>query len=111
MFFGDSSSNWFWSELYNDLFWYLVHFGLVATHAGPTTVKKRMVTAQHAKAGRFAVDEEDYLITLKPDKGGLFLFSHLTVGFKEEKPDADIPLPNLDNPSDHYPVGAKLLAY
>lgn len=82
--------------------------GLTATQAGPTTVKKRMVTAQHSKAGRFAIDEEDYLITLKPENGGQFQFNHVTVGFKEEKVDINKPLPNIDNPSDHYPVGASL---
>lgn len=80
--------------------------GLKATQAGPTTIKKRMVTAQHAKSGRFAVDEEDYLITLKADHGGQFQFTHVTVGFVEEKADIDQPLPNIHNPSDHYPVGA-----
>lgn len=83
--------------------------GLVSTRAGPTTVKRRMVTPQHSKAGRYAIDEEDYLITLKPESGGQLQFSHITVGFKEEKADLNTPLPNLDNPSDHYPVGAKMI--
>lgn len=82
--------------------------GLTTTSVGPTTIKKRMVTAQHAKAGRVAVDEEDYLITLKPENGGLSVFTHVTVGFSEEKPDTNRSLPNLDNLSDHYPVGATL---
>lgn len=85
--------------------------GFVSTRAGPTTIKKRMVTAQHSKAGRFAVDEEDYLITLKPELGGQFQFSHVTVGFKEEKPDINQPLPNIQNPSDHYPVGAEMVPF
>lgn len=80
--------------------------GLISTQVGPTTVKKRMVTSQHSKVGRFAVDEEDYLITLKPQSGGQLQFSRVTVGFKEEKADTNKPLPNRDNPSDHYPVGA-----
>lgn len=87
---------------------HLDNLGLVATNVGPTTIKRRMVTAQHAKAGKVAVDEEDYLITLKPENGGRFLFTHPTVGFKEERPDVNKPLPNVDNQSDHYPVGATL---
>jgi hypothetical protein len=82
--------------------------GLVATDVGPTTVKKRMVTAQHSKAGRFAVDEEDYVIILTPEKGGFYQMTNPTVGFQEEKPDPTITLPNIDNPSDHYPVGVSL---
>ncbi|MDP1880028.1 MAG: hypothetical protein Q8K60_03705 [Parachlamydiaceae bacterium] len=87
---------------------HLDNLGLVGTEVGPTTVKKRMVAAQHSKAGRFAIDEEDYLITLKPENGGKFQFSDLTVGFKREKPDVNQSLPNIDNPSDHYPVGATM---
>lgn len=87
---------------------HLDHLGLVGTEAGPTTVKKRMVTSQHSKAGRFAIDEEDYLITLKPESGGKFQLSDLTIGFKKEKPDTTQSLPNIDNPSDHYPVGATI---
>ena len=82
--------------------------GLVATSVGPTTIKKRMVTVQHAKAGRAAVDEEDYLITLKKEQGSHFQFTQQTVGFSSEKPDIKKALPNLDNLSDHYPVGAEL---
>lgn len=85
---------------------HLEMLGLTSTQAGATTIKRRMVTAQHSKAGHFAMDEEDYLITLKPENGGQFQFSHVTVGFKEEKPDTNQPLPNIHNPSDHYPVGA-----
>lgn len=84
---------------------HLQSLGLVATSVGPTTVKKRMVTTQHVKAGRFAVDEEDYVIILKPKNGGLYQMTHPTVGFQETKPDPTIALPNLDHPSDHYPVG------
>lgn len=83
--------------------------GLMSTQTGPTTIKRRMVTAQHSKAGKFANDEEDYLITLKPENGGQFKFSHVTVGFKEEKVDINKPLPNIDNLSDHYPVGALMV--
>jgi hypothetical protein len=83
--------------------------GLTSTDVGPTTVKRRMVTAQHAKAGRFAIDQEDYLITLKPESGGQLQFSHVTVGFKEENVDINKPLPNIDNPSDHYSVGATMV--
>lgn len=82
--------------------------GLVATNVGPTTIKRRMVTAQHSKAGKMAIDEEDYLITLKPENGGYFRLVSLTVGFKQEKADLSSMLPNIDNPSDHYPVGATL---
>ncbi len=39
--------------------------GLIRTSVGPTTIKKRMVTAQHEKAGKVMQDEEDYLITKK----------------------------------------------
>lgn len=85
---------------------HLESLGLVSTHVGPTTVKKRMVTAQHAKAGRFAADEEDYVITLKPQAGGHYVIMSSTVGFKEERPDPMMTLPNVNNPSDHYPVGA-----
>lgn len=83
--------------------------GLVATSVGPTTVKKRMVTVQHSKAGRFAVDEEDYVIILKPEDGGLYQMANTTIGFQEEKPDPTITLPNIDNPSDHYPIGVTLI--
>lgn len=93
-----------------DLKAHLESLGLTATSVGPTTIKQRMVTAQHSKSGRFAVDEEDYLITLKPEHGGAFLLTHETVGFKEEKANIEVPLPNISNPSDHYPVGATLQA-
>ncbi len=92
----------------NKLRLHLDSLGLVGTKVGPTTIKRRMVTAQHAKAGIFAVDEEDYLITLKLENGGKFAFENLTVGFKKDKPDVRIPLPNIENPSDHYPVGAEM---
>ncbi len=88
---------------------HLESLGLQATQTGPTTIKRRMVTAQHSKAGRLAIDEEDYLIILKPDLGGQFHFSSVTVGFKEGMADTTQPLPNMENPSDHYPVGAVLL--
>lgn len=87
---------------------HLKELGLKATDVGVTTVKRRMVTAQHAKAGRFAADEEDYLITTKTEPGAL-VFSHETVGFKEGRADLTKPLPNIDNPSDHYPVGATMI--
>ena len=87
---------------------HLQSLGLVGTSVGPTTIKKRMVTAQHSKAGRFAVDEEDYVIVLKLENGGLYQMSNPTVGFQEEKPDPTIALPNIDNPSDHYPAGTTL---
>lgn len=82
--------------------------GLIGTSVGPTTIKKRMVTTQHSKAGRFAIDEEDYVIVLKPENGGVYQMTHFTVGFQEEKADPTISLPNVDNPSDHYPVGTTL---
>lgn len=82
--------------------------GLLATSVGPTTIKKRMVTVQHLKAGRFAVDEEDYVIILNPENGGLYQMTNPTVGFREGKPDLAVALPNVNNPSDHYPVGATL---
>lgn len=82
--------------------------GLMSTHVGPTTIKRRMVTAQHAKTGRLAIDEEDYLIVLKPEKGGRFALTHESVGFTEDKPNIHLALPNVNNLSDHYPVGATL---
>ncbi len=88
---------------------HLDSLGLMATDVGPTTVKRRMMTVQHAKAGRFAIDQEDYLITLKSENGGKLQFSHVTVGFKEENVDTNKPLPNIDNPSDHYSVGATMI--
>lgn len=87
---------------------HLDQLGLVGTDVGPTTIKQRMVTTQHAKAGREACDQEDYLITLKSELGGRYLLSHPTVGFKEERPDPNIPLPNIENQSDHYPIGVSL---
>ncbi len=83
--------------------------GLIATNVGPTTIKKRMVTVQHGKAGRFAIDEEDYVITLSPHRGGHFQIGTTTVGFKEGKADTNTPLPNILNQSDHYTVGAELI--
>lgn len=85
---------------------HLNSLGLVATNVGPTTIKQRMVTSQNSKSGRFAIDEEDYVITLK---NGMFVFANPTIGFKVEKPDLNRPLPNLDNQSDHYPVGVQLI--
>lgn len=88
---------------------HLDRLGLEATNVGPTTVKKRMVTVQRGKAGRLAIDQEDFLITLKPESGGEYSLSNPTVGFKKGKRDVNRPLPNLDNLSDHYPVGATLV--
>lgn len=88
---------------------HLEALGLMSTHLGPTTVKRRMVTVQHSKVGRLAVDEEDYLILLKPEKGGRYSFTQETVGFSQEKPDLKTALPNVNNLSDHYPVGATLV--
>ncbi len=85
---------------------HLDQLGLISTQVGPTTIKKRMVTAQHSKSCHPAIDEEDYLITLKPEIGGDFHFSHVTVGFNQGKVDTYCPLPNMRNPSDHYAVGA-----
>lgn len=87
---------------------HLNDFGLMHTNVGPTTVKHRMVTTQHAKAGKLAVDEEDYLIVLKPENGGKFQLNQMTVGFEKGPADVSKSLPNLSNPSDHYSVGATL---
>lgn len=87
---------------------HLDKLGLISTNVGPTTIKRRMVTVQHSKVGRNAIDEEDYVITLKPEMGGQFLLTHSTVGFTEEKPNLEQPLPSIENPSDHYPVGVTL---
>ena len=40
-----------------DLHDHLRALGLIGTSLGPTTVKRRMVTSQHTKAGRLAIDE------------------------------------------------------
>ncbi|MBX9923037.1 MAG: hypothetical protein K2Y01_02905 [Rhabdochlamydiaceae bacterium] len=82
--------------------------GLITTRSGPTTIKKRMVTVQHSKSGRSTMDEEDYLLTLKPENGGCFSFSHLTVGFQEEGLDLSVFLPSKEYPFDHYSVGVSL---
>lgn len=87
---------------------HLDRLGLVATEVGPTTVKKRMITVQHGKSGRVAMDQEDYLITLQLERGGKFLLSNPTAGFQNGPVDLSQPLPNLQNLSDHYPVGATL---
>lgn len=87
---------------------HLEELGLTGTRVGPTTIKQRMVTVQHSKMGRRAVDEEDYLITLTPEGGGHFVLTNPTIGFSEKKPDPTVTLPNLENPSDHYAVGATL---
>ncbi len=92
-------------EAFNE---HLDQLGLVATQVGPTTVKKRMVTVQHGKSGRVAIDQEDYLITLKPEKGGKFALSDPTVGFKKGPANQSQVLPNFETLSDHYPVGATL---
>lgn len=85
---------------------HLVKLGLMSTRVGPTTVKRRMITAQHSKAGKLSIDEEDYLISLKEEGTS---FENVTVGFREEKPSPTRMLPDLDNPSDHYPVGANFI--
>jgi len=90
---------------------HLEALGLISTHAGSTTIKKRMVTVQHSKAGRFAIDEEDYILILKKENGGLYQIEETSVGFKNENPDPTLTLPNKNNPSDHYPVGAKLTPF
>lgn len=92
-----------------DLREHLETLNLTATSVGPTTIKRRMVTAQNSKAGRLAIDEEDYLIVLKPEMGGRYRITKPTVGFHEEKPAIGVMLPNIENQSDHYPVGASLL--
>lgn len=89
-----------------DLHDHLEALGLTGTSLGPTTVKRRMVTAQHSKAGRLAIDEEDFLITLSPQSGGVIKLINAAVGFSTLPPDLSKMLPNIDNLSDHYPVGA-----
>lgn len=78
--------------------------GLISTQVGPTTIKRRMVTVQHGKAGLYTVDEEDYII-VKKDQLAL---SNVTVGFGKpgEKANVTVSLPNLHNQSDHYAVSA-----
>ncbi len=89
---------------------HLNSLGLSGTSVGPTTVKRRMVTVQNSKAGKLAMDEEDYLITLKPEYGGKYLIADPMVGFSQGAFDPNRTLPDIDNPSDHYPVGATLRA-
>lgn len=89
-----------------NFFAHLDDFGLMATQVGVTTIKQRMVTVQHKKSGRVAMDEEDFLITLKPERNGKFALENPTVGFKSEAADLSAYLPNLENQSDHYPIGA-----
>lgn len=80
----------------------LESYSLISTRVGPTTIKQRMITAQLEKSGRYAIDEEDFLITKKP---GIFI--NTTVGFTFDPPNTSIPLPNINNLSDHYPIGAE----
>ena len=87
---------------------HLENLGLLSTHLGPTTLKKRMVTVQHSKAGRSAEDEEDYLIILNPSQGGKYSLHSSQIGFKPDHALYSTPLPHLHNLSDHYPVGANL---
>ncbi len=44
---------------------HLSNLELVGTNVGPTTVKRRMVTVQHSKAGKLSIDEKEYLINLQ----------------------------------------------
>ncbi len=92
----------------HDLQAHLSSLGLIGTDVGPTTIKERMVTVQHKKSKRKAVDQEDFIITLKPDAGGKYCFSQMNVGFSGEPIDQGAPLPNQSNFSDHYPVKAVL---
>lgn len=87
---------------------HLQSLGLVGTDVGPTTVKKRMLTVQHSKAGKLAIDQEDYLITLQPKHGRKYALTNPTVGFAQGPADPNRMLPDIGNPSDHYPVGATL---
>lgn len=80
----------------------LQELGLQTTEIGATTIKQRMVTVQHAKAGKFARDEEDYIIVKKDQS----LLKDVRVNFTKLFVDPTIPLPNLDNQSDHYAVSA-----
>ena len=89
---------------------HLSNLELVGTNVGPTTVKRRMVTVQHSKAGKLSIDEEDYLITLQSEHGGKYLLTDPTVSFSQRPSDHTRMLPDVDNPSDHYPVGAVLRA-
>lgn len=88
---------------------HLQSLGLVGTSVGPTTVKRRMLTVQHSKAGKLAIDEEDYLITLQPKHGKKYELTNSTVGFSQGPADPNRMLPDIGNPSDHYPVGATLI--
>lgn len=82
---------------------HLKSLDLIGTQVGPTTVKRRMVTVQNAKAGRIAIDTEDFIITLNTNS-----LIHQTVGFSSHMPSSTTMLPNIYNPSDHYPVGAEI---
>ncbi len=91
-----------------DLEKHLEKLGLVGTSVGPTTVKQRMVTVQHSKVGKLSIDEEDYIITLQEQQGGRYIMTDPTVGFQSGPADSKQLLPDLNNPSDHYPVGVIL---
>jgi hypothetical protein len=80
----------------------LERLGLVATDVGPTTVKRRVVTVQHSKAGKLCHDQEDYLIV---ERDGAVNLSGAHAGFGQHQVETDRLLPDLDNLSDHYPVG------
>jgi hypothetical protein len=81
----------------------LERLGLVATDVGPTTVKRRVVTVQHSKAGKLCHDQEDYLIV---ERDGAVSLAGAHAGFGQDQVEVDRLLPDLDNLSDHYPVGA-----
>lgn len=82
--------------------------GLQVIRVGPTTVKERVVTAQYGKALVISEDEEDWVIY----GGDKFKLSRPTVGFDRIDPEAERsiagPLPNKDNLSDHFAIGASL---
>lgn len=86
----------------------LTKLGLVSTQAGPTTIKRRMGTVQHNKAGLYAIDEEDYII-VKDDQ---LTLNDVSIGFGKPgvKPDLTVSLPNMNNQSDHYAVSARVQA-
>lgn len=87
---------------------HLDDLGLLGTHVGPTTVKRRLLTTQFHKSGKKAIDEEDFIITLKPENGANRVIINSRVGFESSRADIQYMIPSVQNPSDHYPVGVSL---
>ncbi len=84
--------------------------GLETGSLGPTTIKKRMATVQHHKAGKRVADEEDFLIYLKATTDHHHpLVQDLHLGFDNKPLDILPLLPNAAHRSDHLPLGATII--